>query len=60
VIDLSSLNGIYVNGETVLQAPLEPGDLLRIGGFTFMVQRSETPAEPSILQTLASEPPRAA
>lgn len=38
VIDLNSLNGIQVNGEPVLQAPLEQGDLLRIGGFTFAVE----------------------
>ena len=30
-----------VNGEQVLQAPLEAGDLLRIGGFTFAVELSE-------------------
>jgi pSer/pThr/pTyr-binding forkhead associated (FHA) protein len=38
VIDLNSLNGTHVNGEAVLQAPLEPGDLLRVGGFTFAVE----------------------
>jgi hypothetical protein len=37
VVDLKSLNGIHVNGEQVLQAPLEQGDLLRIGGFTFAI-----------------------
>jgi pSer/pThr/pTyr-binding forkhead associated (FHA) protein len=37
VIDLNSLNGIQLNGEQVLQAPLEQDDLLRIGGFTFVV-----------------------
>src|SRR5262245_55447348 len=37
VIDLNSLNGTQVNGEQVLQAPLEQGDLLRIGSFTFAV-----------------------
>src|SRR5262245_21567758 len=41
VIDLNSLNGVQVNGEQVLQAPLEQGDLLRIGGFTFSVDLSE-------------------
>src|ERR1700722_7201356 len=35
VVDLNSLNGIKVNGEKVLEAPLEQGDLLGIGGFTF-------------------------
>jgi pSer/pThr/pTyr-binding forkhead associated (FHA) protein len=64
VIDLNSLNGVHVNGEAVLQAPLAEGDLLRIGGFTFAVEFAEAkastpPAGPpadavqSILQTLA-------
>src|SRR5436309_14898964 len=38
VIDLHSLNGVFVNGEQVLQAPLVEGDLLRIGGFTFSIE----------------------
>ena len=37
VVDLNSLNGIQINGQQVLQGPLEQGDLLRIGGFTFAV-----------------------
>ena len=37
VFDLDSLNGVYVNDEAVLQAPLHHGDLLRVGGFTFAV-----------------------
>jgi pSer/pThr/pTyr-binding forkhead associated (FHA) protein len=37
VVDLSSLNGIHVNGEQVQQAPLAQDDLLRIGGFTFAI-----------------------
>lgn len=37
VIDLNSLNGTHVNGEQVLQATLENGDQLRLGGFTFVV-----------------------
>ena len=61
VIDLNSLNGIKVNGEKVLEAPLEQGDLLSIGGFTFMVDlaRSNGISEKtghveSILKTLTS------
>lgn len=60
VIDLNSLNGVHVNGEQVLQAPLESGDLLRIGGFTFAVELADqgTPYDTaghvrSILKTLA-------
>jgi pSer/pThr/pTyr-binding forkhead associated (FHA) protein len=45
VVDLKSLNGIFVNGEPVLQAPLEQGDLLRIGGFTFAVDLAGTVPE---------------
>jgi pSer/pThr/pTyr-binding forkhead associated (FHA) protein len=67
VADLNSLNGIQVNGETVLQAPLEHGDLLRIGGFTFAIDLTEPSrmAEGSshvrsILETLASPSSRKA
>jgi hypothetical protein len=44
VVDLNSLNGVYVNDEAVLQAPLHQGDLLRIGGFTFAIDLSGPPA----------------
>ena len=61
VIDLNSLNGVQVNGEQVLQAPLENGDLLRIGGFTFAVDLTAPAAglgSPghvrSIVETLSS------
>jgi pSer/pThr/pTyr-binding forkhead associated (FHA) protein len=62
VIDLNSLNGIQVNGEQVLQAPLEQGDLLRIGGFTFQVDLSPASGSAghveSILKTLSAPPPQ--
>lgn len=38
VIDLGSLNGLWVNDRPVQQAVLEQGDRLRIGGFAFVVQ----------------------
>jgi pSer/pThr/pTyr-binding forkhead associated (FHA) protein len=71
VIDLHSLNGVYVNGEVVLQAPLADGDLLRVGGFTFLVELAPAAAEApaanprgnpvlSIVQTLAQRPQRRA
>ena len=41
VIDLKSLNGIWVNDLAVEQAVLNHGDMLRIGGFTFMVDLSK-------------------
>jgi pSer/pThr/pTyr-binding forkhead associated (FHA) protein len=66
VIDLNSLNGLQVNGEQVLQAPLDQGDLLRIGGFTFMVDLAPAAGlEPSghvesIARTLSIQPHRRA
>ena len=67
VTDLNSLNGVQVNGETVLHAPLEQGDLLRIGGFTFFVELSEPASAAgssghvrSIAETLAGTPIRRA
>jgi pSer/pThr/pTyr-binding forkhead associated (FHA) protein len=37
VLDLNSLNGVFLNGEPIRQATVQQGDLLRIGGFTFAV-----------------------
>jgi pSer/pThr/pTyr-binding forkhead associated (FHA) protein len=37
VLDLNSLNGVYVNAAPVQQAYLTQGDLVRIGGFVFAV-----------------------
>jgi pSer/pThr/pTyr-binding forkhead associated (FHA) protein len=45
VIDLNSLNGVFLNGEAVRQATLRSGDLLRIGGFTFAVDVNEARIE---------------
>jgi len=41
--DLNSLNGIYVNGEKVQKAALQPHDTVTIGGFTFEVHVGEGP-----------------
>lgn len=41
VIDLKSLNGLWVNDQAVEQAALNHGDMLRIGGFTFIVDLSK-------------------
>lgn len=68
VIDLNSLNGVMVNGEQVLQAPLEQGDVLRIGGFTFTIDLDvRTPGGldatghvQSILEALSVQPQRRA
>jgi hypothetical protein len=64
VIDLNSLNGIQVNGEQVLQSPLEHGDLLRIGGFTFAISLSGKAGTSglveSIIKTLSTDQSRRA
>jgi len=38
VVDLSSLNGVFVNDEPVERMVLRQGDRVRIGGFTFLVE----------------------
>ncbi len=38
VVDLNSLNGVFLNDRPIRQAAVQPGDLLRIGGFTFLVE----------------------
>src|SRR5262245_7331803 len=37
VIDLKSLNGVFLNEQPVQNAPLHNGDVLRIGGFSFAI-----------------------
>lgn len=45
IFDLNSLNGVYVNGQSVRQAVLRHGDLIRIGGFIFAVDLHDSGAE---------------
>jgi pSer/pThr/pTyr-binding forkhead associated (FHA) protein len=40
IIDLESLNGVWVNDRSVARAVLNHGDTVRLGGFTFMVDLS--------------------
>ncbi len=40
VVDLDSLNGVWVNQQAVDRAVLRQGDMLRLGGFTFMIDLS--------------------
>jgi pSer/pThr/pTyr-binding forkhead associated (FHA) protein len=40
VHDLNSLNGVYINGVRVTRSIVQPGDLFRLGGFTFLVDRA--------------------
>jgi pSer/pThr/pTyr-binding forkhead associated (FHA) protein len=49
VMDLNSLNGVFVNDEPVSHATLKQGDRVRIGGYVFAVDLSRehhTLAEP--------------
>lgn len=48
VIDLHSLNGLFVNGERVPQAALQDGDVLRIGSFILEVDMSSGSANPKV------------
>jgi pSer/pThr/pTyr-binding forkhead associated (FHA) protein len=50
VVDLDSMNGIYVNGMRVLEATLHDQDLLRIGGFQFKVLIQEEATVPAAEQ----------
>jgi pSer/pThr/pTyr-binding forkhead associated (FHA) protein len=43
VVDLKSLNGVFVNEQQVPEAVLRPGDRVRLGGFTFLVDLGPTP-----------------
>ncbi len=45
VRDLESRNGIRVNGEQVITAPLRPGDVLRVGKSEFVIEAIEVAAE---------------
>jgi pSer/pThr/pTyr-binding forkhead associated (FHA) protein len=42
VTDLNSLNGTFVNDTRIATIVLNAGDLLRVGGFTFVVQVLES------------------
>jgi pSer/pThr/pTyr-binding forkhead associated (FHA) protein len=62
VVDLDSLNGVWVNGRRISQAFLEAGDTLRIGGFHFNVDLSKSVAaeQPSVIRSIfpMTTPPR--
>lgn len=45
IVDLSSTNGTYVNGNKVDQHKLIPGDEIRIGGTTLIYRTAAEPAE---------------
>ena len=55
VRDLDSMNGLFVNGRRVKEAPLEPGDVLRLGewvGVAVELERGDT--APAVYGTIAS------
>lgn len=47
VIDMSSLNGVYVNGARIERALLQDGDDVRLGGLTFRVKIPDPQATPT-------------
>jgi pSer/pThr/pTyr-binding forkhead associated (FHA) protein len=53
VTDLKSRNGTLVNGEAVLQSPLEPGDVVQFGDIPFEVVRHERLATGRLLGAAA-------
>jgi pSer/pThr/pTyr-binding forkhead associated (FHA) protein len=64
VVDLDSLNGVYVNGQRVPQATLHHGDTVGIGGFKFEVNLPNAPQSnrngsdeaengPAVIQSIA-------
>jgi len=50
VRDLKSLNGTFVNGQPVEEAPVCHGDTLRVGGFTFAVDLAGGAADGTLRQ----------
>jgi pSer/pThr/pTyr-binding forkhead associated (FHA) protein len=46
VVDLDSLNGVFVNGERVERATLRHQDIVVIGGFRFRVELNATSEDP--------------
>ncbi len=47
VIDLQSLNGVWVNEQAVQRSPLYPGDRLRVGELVFTVELAGQAAAPT-------------
>jgi pSer/pThr/pTyr-binding forkhead associated (FHA) protein len=46
VFDLNSLNGVFVNGERLHEAPVRHGDRIRIGSLTFEVDLGDGMTQP--------------
>jgi pSer/pThr/pTyr-binding forkhead associated (FHA) protein len=45
--DLGSSNGTFLNGKRIAESELHPGDRLRLGPVTFVVQIDGKPTEPA-------------
>ncbi len=58
VFDLNSLNGVFINDERLQEATLCDGDLVRIGGLTFLVELSAAPGQDGVLKSIADVLPR--
>src|SRR5882757_1204629 len=42
--DLNSTNGTFINGEKISEAPLKPGQLLRLGNVELRLESDSAPA----------------
>jgi len=56
VKDLNSTNGTYINGEKITEAPLKPGQILRLGQVEIRLETDAAPAAPKKLsQTMVMQ-----
>ena len=56
IIDLNSLNGVYVNEERMHEATVYDGDRIRVGSFTFAVKvgaAEQSSADANVLHHIA-------
>jgi pSer/pThr/pTyr-binding forkhead associated (FHA) protein len=60
VLDLDSLNGVWINNQRVSQSFLATGDMLRIGSFHFSIELSRAPdiGQTSVIRSIFEAPPR--
>jgi pSer/pThr/pTyr-binding forkhead associated (FHA) protein len=58
VIDLDSLNGVWVNEQPVREARVQTGDRVRIGGFSFAVEVEGPSAQEETLYRILRTLPR--
>ena len=57
VKDLNSTNGTYINGEKISEAPLNPGQILRLGQIEMRLETDAAPAGPpgKLAQTMVMQ-----